>query len=77
MLESDARVAEIKLSIAKEADTARESLESQAEALAGQIADAILEPEGCLMISRMPLVCAKSGSNFADPLAGLLGWLAA
>jgi F-type H+-transporting ATPase subunit b len=40
--ESDARVAEIKLSIAKEADDARESLESQADALAGQIADAIL-----------------------------------
>ena len=40
--ESDARVAAIRLSIAKEADVARESLESQAEALAGQIADAIL-----------------------------------
>ncbi len=41
-LESDTRVAEIKLSIAKEADAAREHLESQADALAGQIADAIL-----------------------------------
>jgi len=41
-LESDARVAEIKLSLAKEADIAREGLESQAEALASQIADAIL-----------------------------------
>jgi F-type H+-transporting ATPase subunit b len=41
-LESDARLAAIKLSIAKEADVAREGLESQAEALAGQIADAIL-----------------------------------
>jgi F0F1-type ATP synthase membrane subunit b/b' len=40
--ESDARVKEIKLSIAKEADTARQHLESQADALAGQIADAIL-----------------------------------
>jgi F-type H+-transporting ATPase subunit b len=40
--ESDTRVAAIKLSIAKEADTARESLESQAEALATQIADVIL-----------------------------------
>ena len=40
--ESDARVAAIKLSIAKEADIAREGLESQAEALASQIADAIL-----------------------------------
>ncbi len=40
--ESDARVAAIKLSIAKEADAARSGLESQAEALAGQIADAIL-----------------------------------
>jgi F-type H+-transporting ATPase subunit b len=40
--ESEARVKEIKLSIAKEADTARQHLESQAEALAGQIADAIL-----------------------------------
>jgi hypothetical protein len=41
-LESDARVAEIKLSLAKEADVAREGLEAQAEALASQIADAIL-----------------------------------
>jgi F0F1-type ATP synthase membrane subunit b/b' len=41
-IESDSRVAAIKLSIAKEADVAREGLESQAEALAGQIADAIL-----------------------------------
>ena len=41
-LESDARVAEIKLSLAKEADIAREGLESQAETLASQIADAIL-----------------------------------
>jgi F0F1-type ATP synthase membrane subunit b/b' len=40
--ESDARVKEIKLSIAKEADAARQHLESQADALAGQIADAIL-----------------------------------
>ena len=40
--ESDARVKELKLSIAKEADTARQHLESQADALAGQIADAIL-----------------------------------
>jgi F0F1-type ATP synthase membrane subunit b/b' len=41
-IESDSRVAAIKLSIAKEADVAREGLESQAETLAGQIADAIL-----------------------------------
>jgi F0F1-type ATP synthase membrane subunit b/b' len=41
-VESDARLAEIKLSLAKEADAARESLASQAETLAGQIADAIL-----------------------------------
>jgi F0F1-type ATP synthase membrane subunit b/b' len=41
-LESDARVAEIKLSLAKEADIAREGLEAQAETLASQIADAIL-----------------------------------
>jgi F0F1-type ATP synthase membrane subunit b/b' len=40
--ESDTRVASIRLSIAKDADAARDSLESQAEALAGQIADAIL-----------------------------------
>jgi F-type H+-transporting ATPase subunit b len=41
-VESDARVAEIKQSIAKEAEVARQHLESQAEALAGHIADAIL-----------------------------------
>lgn len=41
-LESEARVAEIKLSIAKEADTARENIEAQADTLASQIADAIL-----------------------------------
>ena len=41
-LESDARVAAIKLSIAQEADTARLSLESQSDALAARIADAIL-----------------------------------
>jgi F-type H+-transporting ATPase subunit b len=41
-LESDARLAAIKLSIAKEADAARENLESQAEALAEQIANAVL-----------------------------------
>jgi len=41
-VESDTRVAEIKLSIAKEADDARTNLESQADALAAQIADAIL-----------------------------------
>jgi len=41
-VESDARLAGIKLSIAKEADVARQGLESQAEALAGQIADTIL-----------------------------------
>lgn len=40
--ESDARLASAKLAIANEADVAREKLESQAEALAGQIADAIL-----------------------------------
>jgi len=40
--QSDTRVAEIKVSIAKDADTARESLEAQAETLAGQIADVIL-----------------------------------
>jgi len=40
--ESDARLAEIKLSLAKEAELARENLASQAETLAGQIADAIL-----------------------------------
>jgi F0F1-type ATP synthase membrane subunit b/b' len=41
-VESDARLSEIRLSIAKEASAAREQLESQAETLAGQIADAIL-----------------------------------
>jgi F0F1-type ATP synthase membrane subunit b/b' len=41
-VESDARLAEIRLSITKEANVAREQLESQAEVLAGQIADAIL-----------------------------------
>jgi F-type H+-transporting ATPase subunit b len=41
-LESESRVAAIKLSIAKDADVARENLESQAEALADQIADVIL-----------------------------------
>jgi F0F1-type ATP synthase membrane subunit b/b' len=41
-LESDARVAGIKLSIAKEAEAATESLGAQSEALAAQIADAIL-----------------------------------
>jgi F-type H+-transporting ATPase subunit b len=41
-LESDARVAAIKLSIAQEADTARKSLDLQSEALAADIADAIL-----------------------------------
>jgi len=41
-VESDARLAAIKLSIAKEADVARKGLESQSEALASQIADAIL-----------------------------------
>jgi F0F1-type ATP synthase membrane subunit b/b' len=41
-IESDARVAAIKLSIAQEAEAARESLDVQSETLAGQIADAIL-----------------------------------
>ena len=41
-LESDARVAAIKLSIAQEADSARESLDLQSETLAAGIADAIL-----------------------------------
>lgn len=41
-VESDSRVAAIKLSIAQEADAARETLEAQSEALAAQIADAIL-----------------------------------
>lgn len=40
--QSDARVAEIKISIAKEADAARGTLEAQAETLAAQIADVIL-----------------------------------
>jgi F0F1-type ATP synthase membrane subunit b/b' len=40
--ESEARVAEIKLSIAKEADVARESIAAHADALANQIADTIL-----------------------------------
>jgi F0F1-type ATP synthase membrane subunit b/b' len=40
--QSDARVAAIKLSITEEADAARENLEKQSDALAGQIADAIL-----------------------------------
>jgi F0F1-type ATP synthase membrane subunit b/b' len=44
-LETEQRVAEIKLSLAKEADTAREGLEAQSEILAGQIAAAILKPE--------------------------------
>ena len=66
-VESDARLAAIKLSIAREADVAREGLESQSEALAGQIADAILTPEGRLMIIWQTM-------NFVI-LAGLLGWL--
>jgi F0F1-type ATP synthase membrane subunit b/b' len=41
-IESDARVAAIKLSIAQEADAARGTLELQSETLAAQIADAIL-----------------------------------
>jgi len=41
-LESDARVAAIKLSIAEEADAARQTLDLQSEALAADIADAIL-----------------------------------
>ena len=41
-VESDSRVAAIKLSIAQEADAARETLEAQSETLAAQIADAIL-----------------------------------
>jgi F0F1-type ATP synthase membrane subunit b/b' len=41
-MESEARVAEIKLSIAKEADAAREAVAAQADTLANQIADAIL-----------------------------------
>lgn len=39
---SDSRVAQIKLEIAKEADAARSNLEAQSDALATQIADAIL-----------------------------------
>jgi len=39
---SDTRVAEIRLSIAQEADEARANLEAQAETLASQIADVIL-----------------------------------
>lgn len=41
-VESDMRLAAVKLSIAKEADAAREGLESQADTLATQIADVIL-----------------------------------
>ena len=41
-MESEARVAAIKLSIAQEAEAARESLDLQSETLAAQIADAIL-----------------------------------
>ena len=41
-MESESRVAAIKLSIAQEAEAARESLDLQSETLAGQIADAIL-----------------------------------
>lgn len=41
-LESDARVAAIKLSIAEEAEVARRSLDLQSEALAADIADCIL-----------------------------------
>ena len=41
-VQSETRVAAIKLSIAQEADAARQSLSAQADALAGQIADAIL-----------------------------------
>jgi F0F1-type ATP synthase membrane subunit b/b' len=40
--ESETRVAEIKLSIAKEADAARAGLEAQAESLANEIANVIL-----------------------------------
>lgn len=40
--ETETRVAEIKLSIAKEADAARSGLEAQAESLANEIADVIL-----------------------------------
>ncbi len=41
-IESDARVAAIKLSLEQEADAARQNLEAQSDMLAGQIADAIL-----------------------------------
>lgn len=41
-MESDARVASIKLSINQEADEARQNLDAQSEVLAAQIADAIL-----------------------------------
>ena len=40
--ESDLQIAAAKQMIAKEAETARQGLESQSDALAGQIADAIL-----------------------------------
>lgn len=41
-MESDSRVAAIKLAIAEEADAARQNLEAQSETLAAQIAEAIL-----------------------------------
>lgn len=41
-VESESRVAAIKLSIAQEADAARETLDAQSEALAAQIAEVIL-----------------------------------
>jgi F0F1-type ATP synthase membrane subunit b/b' len=41
-LETEERVASIRLAIAQEADVARENLESQADALAAEIADSIL-----------------------------------
>ena len=41
--ESDKQVAAIKASIAQDAQTARQNLESQSDTLASQIADAILE----------------------------------
>jgi F0F1-type ATP synthase membrane subunit b/b' len=41
-IQSDAHVAAVKLSIAEEADAARRSLDLQSEALAADIADAIL-----------------------------------
>ena len=44
-LETEQRVAAIKLSLAKEADSARDGLEAQSEILAGQIGAAILKPE--------------------------------